>query len=344
MRIRLVAGAIVIAVLLLSAPGGRAEGGAFDKEVSGDLAENVKKVGFDMSGWGKVHGGPDGKGQIPYLKGLGHPPRRVALVSFYAYDPGNTKGFGSPYFGGRSEVTRQLTPDGAGVAATILHDQGIAALKERFKAHGMDLLTPDEFLDTDAKRTFFDAFEMKIGGFTAFGKALESAGKSGPARLSVVAPGYRLFRLVYGENMRPMKSADKKISVGLGSELTKGLGVDAVLVVCNLCKATKKAGVLEAVYMYMFGPNPVPGEDSFTYWPGHLYVGLRFEGIDAPILAFGKPEKVSSSFDALPGGATTSSALYEAGIVGIDLAGYERVLAALGEKAGAVMEEWTRPE
>ena len=317
----------------------------FDKELGTDVEALVGKVDFDMSGWGKVHGSKDGRGQIPYLAALGHPPKRVALASFYAYDPGNSIGIGSPYFGGRTEVTRQLTSDGAGVVATLLHDQGVAALKEAFKAYGMELLTPEEFLDSDAKREFYDKFEFKVGAGTAFARALEGGGKEHKLdkaqRVSVVAPGYRLFRLVYGENVRPMKGIDKKISVNLGSELTKGLGVDAALVICNYLNATKKTGVLEGVYFYLFGPNAVPGEDSFTYWPGHLYVGLRLDGFKVPFLRFGKSEKISSSFDPGVFGGFSSETLKQAEIESIDIAGYERILAALGKKAGSFMQERT---
>jgi hypothetical protein len=338
---------LVLFALLMATASAAQSQGVFDKEIGTDVEALVAKVDFDMSGWGKVKGSPSGKGQIPYLPALGHPPKRVALVSFYAYDPGDTKGFGSPYFGGRTEVTRQLTPDGASVVATLLHDQGIGALKEAFKAHGMDLLTPDQFIDTDAKRAFFDSFEFKVGGGTAFIRALEGSGKenklSKADRLSAVAPGYRLFRLVYGENVRPMKSVDKKISVGLGYELTKGLGVDAVLVICNYCKATKKTGNLEGVYFYLFGPNAVPGEDSFTYWPGHLYVGLRLDGLDIPMLGFGKGDVVSKSFDPGVFGGFSSSSLKEAGIVSVDINGYERILAALGKRAGMFLQERTAP-
>ena len=335
---------VLLAVFLWLLPTVARAEGVFDKELGTDVDALVKKIDFDMSGWGKIQGSKSGRGQTPYLGALGHPPKRVALVSFYAYDPGDTKGFGSPAFGGRNEVTRQLTSDGAGLVATILHDQGIGALKGAFKAYDMDLLTPDEFLDTDAKRQFFEDFEFKVGFGTAFARALEGGGKenklSKANRLSVVAPGYRLFRLVYGENVRPMKSTDKKISVSLGHELTKGLGVDAVLVVCNYCKATRKAGVLEGVYLYMFGPNPVPGEDSFTYWPGHLYVGLRLDGLDIAFLGFGKGEKVSSSYTpSILGGGATSETIKEAGIESVDIAGYERILAALGKKAGSFMQE-----
>jgi hypothetical protein len=330
-------------LLLLSLPA-QAQN-AFDKELGTDVEALVGKVEFDMSGWGKVNGSKDGRGQIPYLPALGHPPKRVALASFYAYDPGNTKGFGTPYFGGRNEVTRQITSDGAGLVASLLHDQGIAALKDSFKASGMELLTPDEFLDSDAKREFYENFEFKVGAGTAFARMMEGSGKenklSKAERISVVAPGYRLFRLVYGENVRPMKGIDKKISVNLGHDLTQGLGVDAVLVVCNLLKATKKEGSLEGIYFYLFGPNGIPGEDSFTYWPGHLYVGLRLDGLDVPLLRFGKGDKVSSSFDPNVFGGFRSETLTMAGIESIDIAGYERALAALGKKAGRFMQERT---
>jgi hypothetical protein len=235
-----------------------------------------------------------------------------------------------------------------GLVATLLHEQGIAALKESMKAYGMDLLTPDEFLDSDAKRAFFESFEMEYSIGVKMIKGAEDSGKENKlgkaSRLSVVAPGYRLFRLVYGDNVRPMRSVDKKISVSMGLDLAKGLGVDAVLVICNLCKASKKTGELEGVYFYLFGPNGVPGEDSFTYWPGHLYVGLRLDGIDVPMLKFGKSEKVSTSFDPGTFGGYRSETLTEAGIESVDIAGYERILAALGKKAGTFMEERTKPQ
>jgi hypothetical protein len=335
---------VACSVLVLTAPLSFAQS-AFDKEIGTDVNALVEKVDFDMSGWGKVDGLKSGKGQIPYLGALGHPPKRVALVSFYAYDPGNTKGFGSPYFGGRSETTRQLTSDGAGAVATLLHDQGIGALKEALGAYGMQLLTPDEFLDTDAKRELYEDFVLDLGIGAKFAQATEGSGKENKlnkaSRLSVVAPGYRLFRLVYGENIRPMQQGDKKISKSLGYDLAKDLGVDATLVICNYCKATKKEGALEGVYFYLFGPNGVAGDmEAFTYWPGHLYVGLRLDKLGITMLEFGKEEKKSTSYSGGTGDFRSDS-LREAGIVSADFAGYERILTALGKKAGIFMQERT---
>lgn len=346
MRFRLAVVLVLVSALLAAAPRSFAQG-AFDKEVGTDLAAIVDKVNFDMSGWGKVHGAANGRGQIPYLQALGHPPKRVALVSFYAYDPGNAHGFGSPYFGGRFESNRQLSKDGAGLVATLLRDQGIAELKKTFAAHGMELLTPDEFLDTDAKRQFYEDFVFEVGFGAKLAQSAEKHGKDNKlnkaTRLSAVAPGYRLFRLVYGENVRPMQSVDKKIVVSLGDRLAKGLGVDATVVICNLCKATKKEGQLEAIYFYMFGPNPVPGEDSFTYWPGHLYVGLKLEKLDVPMLEFGKEVKKSTTYSGggIDGSSFRSDSMSEAGIASVDIVGYERVLAAVGEKAASFVQEWS---
>jgi hypothetical protein len=335
----------ILLAVLLAAPPLFAQSG-FEKELGTDVDAIAAKVDFDMSGWGKVHGMASGKGQTPYLQALKHPPKRVALVSFYAYDPGDTKGFGSPYFGGRYESTRQLTSDGAGTVATLLHDQGIAALKESLAAYGMQLLTPDEFLDTDAKREAFENFVYEIGMGAKFAQAMEGSGKDNKLtranRLSVVAPGYRLFRLVYGENVRPMKQGDKKIARSLGYDLAHELGVDATLVICNLCKATKKEGQLEGVYFYLFGPNGIPGDaDAFTYWPGHLYVGLRLDGLDVPMLEFGKEVKKSTTYSGTVLDSFRSDTLKEAGISSVDFDGYERILAALGKRAGAYMQEWT---
>lgn len=148
-----------------------------------------------------------------------------------------------------------------------------------------------------------------------------------------------------GEHLRPMKQGDKKISKSLEYDLAKGLEVDATLVICNFCKATKKEGLLEGVYFYLFGPNGIPGDDSFTYWPGHLYVGLRLDGLKVAMLEFGKEVKKSTTYSGgsgLPGDdAFRSETLREAGIVSADFAGYERILEALGKKAGTFMQERT---
>ncbi len=75
-------------------------------------------------------------------------------------------------------------------------------------------------------------------------------------------------------------------------------------------------------------------------WPGHLYVGLRLDKLGVTMLEFGKEEKESSPRSGSDG-SFRSDTLREAGIVSADFAGYERVLAALGKKAGSYVQEWT---
>ena len=336
--------ALLVMLALFAAPLAQAEGG-FDKELGTDVEKIIDKIDSDAPGFGLSHGSSGGSGQAPYLQALGHPPKRVALVSFYAYDPGNTTGFGSPYYGGRWEKTRQLTDDGAGLVATMLHDQGIKALKDTFAQYGMTLLTPDEFLDTDQKREFYDSFQMEMGGFSKFAQWGEKHGKenklSNAHRESAVAPGYRLFRFLFGEDPSA-RGGDKKIFKSLGYDLPKGLGVDATVVICNYCKSSKKEAKLERVYFYVFGPNPVEGKDSFTCWPGHMYAGYRLYSIGVPIVGFGKGEKVDSKYqyDPITGGSRSES-LKEAGVTWEDYDGYERVLTAFAKKAGEHLQEWT---
>jgi hypothetical protein len=335
----------IATALLLVIPAISAENG-FDKELGTDVDKIVDKIDSDAPGFGMSHGSSGGGGQAPYLQALGHPPKRVALVSLYAYDPGETKGFGSPYYGGRWEKTRQLSPDGAGLVATMLHDQGIKALKDTFAQYGMTLMTPDEYLDTDAKREFYDSFEMQMGAGAKFAKWGEKHGKenelSTAHRESAVAPGYRLFRFLFGDDPS-MRPGDHKIFKSMGYDLPKRLGVDATVVICNYCKASKKEASLERVYFYVFGPNPVGGdEDSFTHWAGHMYAGYRLYHIGVPIVGFGKSEKVDSNYqyDPITGGSRSES-LKEAGIAWEDYAGYERVLTAFAKKAGEDLQECT---
>src|SRR5258705_10247426 len=144
-------------------------------------------------------GREDGRGLVPYYKALGAPPKRVALISFYVWDCGNTKESSWNIYGGdyvyvvHNTRKHNLESGSTAVLATELHDASIGPIKEAFAAVGTQLLTPEEFLDTDAKKEAYANFNLEIGGF---GKFLHTVQKRGHDDWQWGSPeGYRVIEL-----------------------------------------------------------------------------------------------------------------------------------------------------
>ncbi len=263
-------------------------------------------------------GKPDGKGYIPYLKALKAPPKRVALVSVYALDPANSTTSGD------YKTTRWLTTSGAKSAANEIYKHGFDAMKKEFAKHGMDLLSPSEFLTDDTKKEFFTSFEMKkgtasaaLGGTMNF---LRGIANQGHKPVMEVADGFNeVFILNNGAFSMGTSTPDDTLANSLGSDLAKGLGVDAVLVVYSQFIVYEKATGMTEADMQMFGPNPVPVKAEevgfFGSRPGHHYGGVR-----AP-------------FNFVYIGTDTGNPA--------DYAGYANILTAMSKKLGTYLEQKT---
>lgn len=305
-------------VLMLSAPSPAEAKRMSFAQALGTVEDLGKRIELDMV---QGKGSSLGIGNTPYLPALGAPPKRVALVSFYVHDLATEDTEGVLYTAKRN-VTTGLTRDGAGAVATALLDAGLSALRATLARYGMQLLTPDQYLDSDKKRDLYRAFELKAAGMGAFagGAKTKDVATKGPttALFSPVAAGYRLLRLPDVHGHRPVAQGSGPINESLGDRLARELGVDAVLIVYNNCATEGKAVRLQEVNVYMFGPNPVQGERSPTYWTGHLYVGLHLGKLEAPFLTLGKK-----------------------GIKSEDYRGYERIMTAMATRAGTFLQEGT---
>ena len=98
--------------------------GAFEKELGSDAAAVKEKVKLSMMN-GNGDGSDSGRGPVPYLKALGAPPKRVALLSFYVWDCGNTKqNFYNPVYRYKRDINVQHTAIDA--YANELYDASIA--------------------------------------------------------------------------------------------------------------------------------------------------------------------------------------------------------------------------
>lgn len=253
------------------------------------------KVRFDFPGEGR---NSKGSGYSANMELVNPKPKRVALISYYLYDPGKGKTTGGA---SSAVVTASVwrTPDGVGQSQVDgFYSQSIDALKKSFKENGIDLLTPSEFLDTDEKVDFYFGFSQEsakkekttitkrkaTGGFIS---QVATASVS-TLKISPFDKGYREFFVANeGDDESSMAnfqggifSANRKLTSSLGNELCKGLGVDAVVVV-YICtrkiKQTKDDYGVNAVVMMMLGPNPVRTRETDPEAEnlGQFYCGTR---------------------------------------------------------------------
>lgn len=257
--------------------------GPFEAELGPDVAKVAGDVKIHMMN-GDNDGLESGKGLVPYLKALGGPPRRVALVSFYIWDSGNKKEKSYRFYGGGYVMQMDDTyrwPVNASELdklATELHAAAIGPLKEEFAAVGMQLLTPAEFLDTPAKKEAFQSTKVEVGGMGALMGFLQ---KGAAEEWQWGTPdGYRLIKMTTAGDARGNNYSLALQGMGVGSlantaghDLAKALGVDAVVIMYNVVQADSTSIRLRGSYMYMFGPNPVANSGQSMYYPGQQYSG-----------------------------------------------------------------------
>ncbi len=265
-------------------------------EFAKETADTEKiKVRFDFPREGRSS---NGSGYSANMELLNPKPKRVALISYYLYDPGKGKTTGGAQ---SSMVTASVwrTSDAMGqLQVDGFYDKSIDALKKSFKDNGIDLLTPSEFLDTDEKIDYYFNFSQEsakkektsitkrnaTGGFIS---EIASATVS-TLKVSPYGKGYRQFFVANeGDDESQLSnfqsgifSSNRKLTSSLGNELAKGLGVDAVVVV-YICtrkpKQTKDDYGVNAVVTMMLGPNPGrdAGSDPEAKNLGQFFCGTR---------------------------------------------------------------------
>lgn len=285
-----------------------ARAGAFDEELGTDDAKLADRVKLDVIARGS--GNESGRGQVPYLRALGVPPKRVALVSFYVWDSGNTTNH--TYVG--FKTTKNVRASTMDTTANEIYDASIDTFKGTLAQYGMQLLTPKEYLDTEQKRQAYEAFDPKIGALGKFTNFFKKSNEDN-WRFHGVPEGYRLIELPIVNDTKNRNFdlvGDGKLCTSLGHDLATALGVDAVAIVYNVVQAQNKGIDMLGSYLHVFGPNPVKrSDDPSLYWTGHQYGGVHMK-LDVP---FVKTDR--------KGNATEE-----------DFAGYARVARALSTRAG----------
>lgn len=285
------------------------------------------KVKLDMPLEGRAY--KNGTGYTLNPKMLKELPKKVALVTFFTFDPGftqvwKTTSTNEGYYTSTKTTTthtrKRNSAGNAGYISTGFYDNAIDILVNSFKEMGMDLLEPEEFLDTDEKKKFYESYQVEKSKFNSAVSAMLNSGK-GHESVYAYPEGYQVipvadepFANYTKKGLFPVYKAE--VSDGqlwqmakIGKEvtsinrLTEALGVDAVVFFYSTIYTPKEGEIhLQNVNMLMFGPNPVSlpeGKDSkFNYFPGQMYIGTRVN-TQVPIQKVNKkkPETANISFE-----------------------------------------------
>jgi hypothetical protein len=283
-----------------------------------DNTQNVDKIKTTLDFPTEGRNAKSGGGYSVNVDLLDPKPKKVALVSYYIYDPACGKTTGGTYTGTAS-ASCWRTPDEIGQAhADGFYATSIDVLKAEFKQYGIELLTPDEFIDTDDKADFFYNFNQESAKKEktdrtvrkAAGTTISSVAEATVSTLKVcpAGKGFRAF-FVTNEEMTEsigthflntgVMGANRKMSSSLGYELCKGLGVDAVVIayiVTRKPKMNKENYAVNAVNLYMFGPNPKM-ENEEDKNRGEFYCGVRF--FSGGMLEFQNEKDKTQSFESM---------------------------------------------
>jgi hypothetical protein len=227
------------------------------------------------------------------------PLRRIGVLSFYINDDVWKEKSGN-YL-----IWDYMTEKGANYFAQKFHDQAISALKTTIKTSGIELLTPNEFLDSPDKKQAYNSFEVKYTGLlkavAGFANAVATgAGKTGG--VSATPKGYRMFAVtqVYGQDPKVQRTVGK---------LAKDLDLDGVLVIQLTTVTGSKSTVLKDVQISMFGANPekydpeakYPGiAGAGGYWEGKCYGWYIYPTGGVTFVNYKKKEVVGENYDGWP--------------------------------------------
>lgn len=181
--------------------------------------------------------------QIPEIQ-------KVGILAFSIYQPATKKVKSSYTSGGvryESIYAPYITEEGVSAFTYIIYEAALPAMKESFSEQGIELLTPDEYLDTPEKKALFDDTQIQNSGtweaVIAFVNRLN-------ARATPAVPDGQKFVL--------LANADAAIWRSVG-KLAGELGLDALLVVESTYSFDYAAQIaLRKIDMSLIGPNTVP--------------------------------------------------------------------------------------
>jgi hypothetical protein len=275
------------------------------------------KVKEDFPSEGRT--GKSGKGFSANIGNLPNGIKKVALVSFFVFDPGLTKTWTSSSSSGYITTTTTYTKKRStgGISGDIAFGAFATAIDPmiaEFKALGMELLLPNDYLDTEEKKQFYNNFQVKHE--KSFANWIGSAGEGNHDVMYGTMDGFIVADIVKEPFLNYEKNGllarrktnvqdaqiytydkDTDMSESIGFDLCTKLGVDAVLVtyMTVFMPADKKIELVNSRFV-IFGPNPVMPEVSKGGVIPHVK-GLFYFGASAnpETLIYNENKKVPDS-------------------------------------------------
>lgn len=199
----------------------------------------------------------DGHGMFLWPPAMKSFPKRVGLLSFMVFDPGffevSSKHYGGPDISYNVTTYKgaSLSLDNTAALAKYFYEEALPELKENFKSFGSELLTPDEFITSDAIREVYNAFNYEEKGL---GKWMS---KEGSYQTLTVPPGQKMY---YAETFTTPAFLD-----AIGTKAAD-LGLDAVIIIKIQMGIDEKGTIsIQSMNYGMYGKNPVPKDPNKKY-------------------------------------------------------------------------------
>ncbi|MBK7211698.1 MAG: hypothetical protein IPH88_00070 [Bacteroidales bacterium] len=203
----------------------------------------------------------DGHGMFTWPPAMKTFPKKVGLLSFMVFDPGFFE-VSSKRYGGPDTYYRVTTTKGASLKlentvalAEFFYNETLPELRENFKSFGAELLTPEEFITSDALREAYKTFNYEEKGLSKL------MSREGSYQTISTAPGQSLY---YAENFSTPGFLD-----AIGPKAAE-LGLDAVIIIKVQLGIDEKGTIsIQSLNYGMYGKNPVPKD------PGKKYVAIN---------------------------------------------------------------------
>lgn len=191
--------------------------------------------------------------------------KTVALLSFFTadYSQIDVKAYNRGWV-----FENYINETGGEMLVNEFYSLSINELKAIFAKNGMKLLTPDEYLQTDAQRQVYKTYEVEISRLAGGVSAISSFFTKADSKSLTPVKGYRAFPAAIvnlGMDMKAVRDLGK---------LAKQLGVDALLTVNTLTQLEKGEVGLKGITMALHAPNPVPDDPDMKYGMGFYYDGI----------------------------------------------------------------------
>ncbi len=293
--------------------------------------EKIKKSVIVTQSPVTAGGFSDGHGRNPVLTNTSQIPDTMALVSFYINDFGTTE-----HIKNISISNYWITPEGGNLVATQIEARTINALKASFLKEGIVLLTPQEYLNTPAKRDYYyNKFVPKVSKLGKFLGDVETK----KVDTQVSANYYRPFDIAVAYDVLRAES--------LIDDLGKNIGVKGMVTVAVYLQTDKRNINLQSVRMAINGPNPIPKEDKKYvaqnmgngYYYGQIYSDCHYDF--AKLVEIGEYENVKTvskkSTFSVSGGSTVHKT--QSAEIVLDLTGMETLVEVLAEKSFETMRD-----